>query len=923
MRNAFGLLLLAASAAGEFQTSAGEDRVTSYSMPLQALAGVVNPFLDEKPGQNDVNLAGVAVNPCTEEIIAVTDAGPKAQCAPVVAGFAPSLGRMRLLTGEGNEGINVDRWVPLLDNMFTPLVGMPSECSTAMVKAFDPTDVAYINADTFAYSDARGPKVLIGTETGEVLATYVPQDAKEYTNENMGSEVFAVLPKIFAARAKNGGLSSLTVYQEGGKKLLAACMAESLNGELVQSATAAGASTAVRCAVLDITKYKEPVLVMQKVLKLESTAQRVADAAFLSDKKVLLLVTEVGKAAKLVEVNLATGDNIADDSKFNDMALGPDMKVKGVMALEGGADAFTAMTMTVVKDLNGVVSTDALTGLAVVNEFNVLLVEGGMNTKVSVMHTVHLKDGLSWTKGACPATAGRTGIPQYRAGGNATVATYILPSQPLAGEVNPSLTNDTKLNCFGCNRACNNPNKASGVPCKDGAGLSGLSFDACTGSMVAVTSRGPVQACSQSAQGFALPEFTPAAMQFELQSAAHTHQPKLLVKGWTEVKKGDNTTVTGLPFKSTDGAALKGHVSGTSDVCGAFDDFQPRASGLWLDEVHFLYDGMFIGVDQYAPKVVVWGQDGRVVATYVPAGLEGYTEEATGSVVRGVLPAIFAARTHGRGLAALAVHPAKNEAVVCMKAPMNGGGIANAQALAAPARFIRCAVLDIKNVRSPKLLAQKYHVVSDASKEYTVEKQGVVTKQSDVVNTAAAWLSEDKILLVERGMADEDHVAVLFYELDMSTGDDIQDNAAVNDISLDADKYVKGVKALEGTTEPGLAPVAAKVVVNMNSQVGKGSLAAKRMSSNIEGVTLINEHTAVLAEGNDFGMVDTGYSKIHLVQLNSALDFEPNCRPKSDDSLTIGQIIGICLGGALLAGILLISYFFLAGASAERHQEMQ
>ena len=357
-------------------------------------------------------------------------------------------------------------------------------------------------------------------------------------------------------------------------------------------------------------------------------------------------------------------------------------------------------------------------------------------------------------------------------------------------------------------------------------------------------------------------------------------------KGWTALRRSgdDGAPVSGLPNKADDGHAREG--GERPFACGAaVGGGALRPDGLDLEEVQVLGGGLYVGSEEYAPSLVVWrGDTGEVVARYVPGVLarDGtYTEGKTGYAVVGVLPDALAARRANRGIEAVAVDARRGRVAYCLQSAADGG-----QDDLHASRVVRCGVVDVRDVRKPVLLASKVVLASEATEGYMYPGKGRATAQKDVKFSAGAWLGGDTMLLLEKGKAAGGAVAARLVAVDLSTGTDLRgvSGGSVYDAA-------DGVGRLEGAcTKPAGAagclrklgaPVeamASRVVFDFEA-VGKRTGA----DSKLEGLAIVNRHTVVVGEDNDFGYQNKGYAKVHVVRLPQALEgYEaPRCEEES------------------------------------------
>jgi len=176
--------------------------------------------------------------------------------------------------------------------------------------------------------------------------------------------------------------------------------------------------------------------------------------------------------------------------------------------------------------------------------------------------------------------------------------------------------------------------------------------------------------------------------------------------------------------------------------------------------------------------------------------------------VKAILPASFSFRRANRGLESIAVSGDKTRAYTCQQSTMDGDNKAGAITTAQNSRVIRCAVLDISDPLNAQLVSEKYFFASPAFKhpyakdgKTTNATSGVSTwkaqKQADIKISAAYWLRDNKVALLERtdGM-------VRFLEVDFDTGDNLQqsslDTARGVELKLKESKFARTSNFFEG-----------------------------------------------------------------------------------------------------------------------------
>ena len=411
--------------------------------------------------------------------------------------------------------------------------------------------------------------------------------------------------------------------------------------------------------------------------------------------------------------------------------------------------------------------------------------------------------------------------------------------------------------------------------CTDSPGYVGLSYDRCTGRFITVTDNGPTQACSNDAEatGFALGDYTPVLGQFYIDRNEARMSP------FTPLKAANGSYLTGLPNKATDGKIFEGLKA--NGECQNFGLNTYRPSGLDLADVQFLNEGLFIGSDEYGPKLVVFNTDGTVLMSYVPKGLETtiYKEDVNGGPTNGVLPAIFAGRTKNRGISALAVDPKKERLVACLESAADGAGVEGATASAdlRTSRVVRCVQLNITDVLAPVVINEFVVLQSDAAVEYTAAKRGHASVQSQVSFVGGTW-SEDRctILLLEQGRVDSQLPSLVGVAVDVCGGANDTLHADYTGVTLNSDKTPTGLAALEGKTTQGdaetnLRLLPQKVFATKQWKAFDLRDAFTANPGKISGVTLISPYAIAVIEDTDFGYrasataFEPKYAKVSVV----------------------------------------------------------
>eukprot|EP01064_Diplonema_japonicum_P015369 TRINITY_DN230_c0_g1_i3.p1 TRINITY_DN230_c0_g1~~TRINITY_DN230_c0_g1_i3.p1 ORF type:complete len:1423 (+),score=511.71 TRINITY_DN230_c0_g1_i3:51-4319(+) len=496
------------------------------------------------------------------------------------------------------------------------------------------------------------------------------------------------------------------------------------------------------------------------------------------------------------------------------------------------------------------------------------------------------------------------------------LTSYTLPAQPLAGTVNPDLT--ATLTCTDCDQPCET---GTGDFCNDAPGLSGVTFDHCSGDLYAMTGRGPAAACN-GATVLALKGFSPAVGKLKLGNAYTSNSTSTVVHvdSWANLKYNGNSVSAGL--STTDNEITRiASAAWTVATCPANTVVDtPTTFGLNMGDVQAFNNGMFIGADQFGPEIAIWNAAGEIQAIYTTdaAALGG------GANVKAVIPAIYRQRHNGRGFGSVAVNADKDKIVACLESPLTGGDAALLNSNA-----VRCIMLNVTDYANPSVIMQKVVLLSDAQGEYSAALKNTTNTQADVRFKAAAWLKDDKVLLMETAKSGSANVSITLREADFSTGTDIASTATLDAI----ERVVVSGGAL--VLNPAVDLAAAGVVAVTTKKVfDVGSLEGveEKIGDSVEGMFIANSHTVVLAESGNFAAP----SKVHVVQMDVTLsDFSApkcafpktstfeggdNCRkigdvcPKGDLEGDMETVAGLAVSGTLFLGIGMVAvvlYSFL------------
>jgi hypothetical protein len=302
-----------------------------------------------------------------------------------------------------------------------------------------------------------------------------------------------------------------------------------------------------------------------------------------------------------------------------------------------------------------------------------------------------------------------------------------------------------------------------------------------------ITDRGPNQGCDEhyswwqpklptikSGKGFPLEKFAPTFGEVEL--TGNETAPKMKGMFPLRYQKSREKYGTWATGRGTKAAYLSyststyggDDLSSSGDCAAVLPGFDP--AGLDIEEIQPLKNNQFIASDEYG-KVVIFDSTGTILVTYVAVGQGSlFTEANTGSPVKEVLPASFALRRPNRGMESLAVSANKSVAYTCLQSCMDAGLSGSLRTAFGGgssirnSRVIRCAMLDISDPLNARLLAEKYFFSSPMWRFPT-------GNQDNIKLSAAYWLTDDKVMFLERHDGQ-----VSFHEVDFTTGSNLQNS---------------------------------------------------------------------------------------------------------------------------------------------------
>ena len=244
---------------------------------------------------------------------------------------------------------------------------------------------------------------------------------------------------------------------------------------------------------------------------------------------------------------------------------------------------------------------------------------------------------------------------------------------------------------------------------------------------ISVTDRGPTydRSSPSGSKAFPLPQFNPMIVSFQAVA------DQIVPTGYLPLLNNLNQPVTGLPNGPLDDAP--GYLTVTAPVA-----FPPNQDGLDIEDVHTLPGGGFILVEEYGPSVVIVSPTGHVLKRYTPGGK---TWPNANYSVSDSLPPVLKARRANRGFESIALSPDGRTAYTVMQSPL---GVTTAGSATRDSLLVRILRMDISDPLNMQVTGQFVYSMQPAG-EYP---RGNFPR--DLKISAAVWVSEDRLLILER-----------------------------------------------------------------------------------------------------------------------------------------------------------------------------
>jgi hypothetical protein len=244
-----------------------------------------------------------------------------------------------------------------------------------------------------------------------------------------------------------------------------------------------------------------------------------------------------------------------------------------------------------------------------------------------------------------------------------------------------------------------------------------------------------------------------------------------------------------------------------------------NVNGMDTEGLVRLSNGDFWVAEENSPSLVKIDPTGKVVKRYVPQGLS--LPDADYPVVE-ALPAVYGKRKINRGFEGLALSPDEKTLFLVLQSPLLNPDLLSGNI----SRMTRVLAFDIASEKPTAEYVYRFDAIGDF--DLTANRPATEMKLSSAIAVDA-----NTLLILER----TDWVAKI-YRVDLAQADNIlgskwDDSATVPSVEASNDPAAIGVKVLPKT-----------LVIDLHEIPG--------MPDKIEGITLLDRSTLVVANDNDF-----------------------------------------------------------------------
>lgn len=312
------------------------------------------------------------------------------------------------------------------------------------------------------------------------------------------------------------------------------------------------------------------------------------------------------------------------------------------------------------------------------------------------------------------------------------------------------------------------------------------------------------------------PDFDPQIGKFRLKDG------KLVLEQVIELKNQTGGKLNGLP--NPIGMGASGETA--YDLNGNL--IAPSADGIDSEGLVRMADGSFWVSDEYGPHLVHFDATGKTLERINPFG--------TGTGGRKI-PAVFANRRANRGMEGLAITPDGKTLVGIMQSPMYN-----------PSKNL------VANSTVLRILT--FNIETGATKQYVYLMDNItLTGVSDIVavnSTTFLTLERDGLY---GGATTNPAAFKKVFKIDLSNATDISDAANGATGKMYNGKTVEELNNLAGLQGAGITPVSKTQVLDLLKD-----LPMMYPHDKAEGLALLPGNILVIANDDDFGVVDNGNS---------------------------------------------------------------
>jgi hypothetical protein len=354
-------------------------------------------------------------------------------------------------------------------------------------------------------------------------------------------------------------------------------------------------------------------------------------------------------------------------------------------------------------------------------------------------------------------------------------------------------------------------------------GFSGLFFEgvAANGNLqfITHTDRGPNAEPTGSNRPFALPDFQPQLVRFEL----NQHTGEISITEQIGLNRADGTPLTGLPNLQAGAAGTAYTDEVPIDVFG-----NPLANdklGGDFEAIVVAPDGTYWLSDEYRPAIYQFDRHGNLLNRFIPEG----APTATGEFGTPAFPTVYAQRRTNRGFEALALEGTKLYAFIqsAIDNPDTPGDTTSRNS-----RNLRIMEFDVV---TQQVTGEYLYILDSIS--------GAGNARTDKIGDAVS-LGNGRFLVIERDDRATADANKLIYEIDLTGATNINNPATL--AAIPVGKTIEQLTVAE-LSAANIDPVNKRLTVNAAS-IGYTGV------EKLEGLALIDHNTLAIINDNDFGV---------------------------------------------------------------------